>query len=95
MPRYKLRTLLALLAIGPPMVWLLAWSYDVYLWLATYPGPDPVYITGPEPLRWIRVFVIAGLLAIPSCVVAAIVMRRRHLTQRDRQERRRSGLFSA
>jgi hypothetical protein len=93
--RFRLRTLLIVLAIGPPTLWLGAGLYDAYRWLATYPDPDPFYFTGPNPLGWLGVLVCLLAFALPVFLVVALFQRRGNLIARDRQERRRSNFFQA
>ena len=80
MIRYKLRTLLIVLALGPIVVWELAVALDVYRWLKTYPGPDPPYLTGPEPLRLLLpafgVAIVTVVVLTISVVVRIVRLRR-------------------
>jgi hypothetical protein len=75
--RYRLRTLLIVLALGPPMV---AW-----VWLTA----NQDY--GLDILAASALLLI--LIALPVIAVAALVARGRYLVEYERRQRHRSGLF--
>jgi hypothetical protein len=70
--RYRLRTLLILMAVGPVVLWELAVFYDVDRYLETYPDPDPPYFTGPEPLRLL--LPAFGILIVTVVATAIMVV---------------------
>jgi hypothetical protein len=76
--RYHLRTLLIILALGPPV---LAW-----IWLTANQNYGLEILASSTPILIVFVLLIAGLFAL--------LERRRYLLDLDRRLHRRSDLFS-
>jgi hypothetical protein len=77
------------------VLWIGLGLFDAYRWLATYPDPDPFYITGPNPLRWIGVAMLCVICGIPASLGYAFFRRRSCLLARDRDERQSSNFFQS
>lgn len=77
MPRYKLRTLMILLAIGPMVLW--------HIWLLANENYGAALLVAE--------FVLLLIVALPVVAVVMLAERRRYLLEGDRDERRRSGFF--
>ena len=78
MLRYKLRTLLIILAIGPPLL--------AFLWFTVNLPYGPAVLAAEV--------VLLLIIALPIAILAMLAERRRYLLERDRHDRRGSGLFS-